>query len=225
MQATISKDIIQKWLTGWSVSRGLPIPSAFRSGFKADVGFEKQKCRYVFPVLNDDFFELAKTVVEPWTFLKVCAPADKLVNLLPPRWVIQPQGYMMHCFHPMKKRALSLNKEFELDLEENGVTYYLQIRDIQGALAASGRVVLIEEIAIYDRISTELEYRRRGLATLLLFELERIALSKGVRKNVLVATEEGRGLYTSLGWDLYSHYTSFVIPLIDSVGSDKLNYS
>lgn len=43
-------------------------------------------------------------------------------------------------------------------------------------------------------------------------ELEKIALSKGVSKNFLVATEQGKSLYESLGWELYSLYTSIVIP-------------
>jgi len=43
-------------------------------------------------------------------------------------------------------------------------------------------------------------------------KLEKIALAKGIKQNVLVATEEGKGLYTSLGWDLFSLYTSIVIP-------------
>lgn len=214
MQATIYKDIVEKWLTGWSVSRGLPPPSPFRSGFKVDVGYEKQKCRYVFPKLNEDFFELANTVVEPWSFLKVCAPPDRLVNFLPTRWVLQPQGYMMYCFRPMIKRALSLNKEFKWELEENGVIHLLKIIDSEGAVAAYGRVVLIDDLAIYDRISTELNYRRRGLASLLVYELERIALAKGVGKNILAATEEGKELYTSLGSGLYSFYTSIVIPTL-----------
>ncbi|HEX8331142.1 MAG TPA: GNAT family N-acetyltransferase [Segetibacter sp.] len=177
-------------------------------------------------MLNEDFFELAKTVVEPWTFLKVCAPPDKLANLLPPRWVIQPQGYMMHCFRPMTNRALPLNSEFKLEWEENGTVHLLKIVDSQGAVAACGRVVLVDDVAVYDRISTEPNYRRKGLASLLMYELERIALVKGVRKNVLVATQEGKGLYTSLGWDLYSLYTSIVIPHFDPVSSnDDLNYS
>jgi hypothetical protein len=44
-------------------------------------------------------------------------------------------------------------------------------------------------------------------------ELEKIALSKGISKNFLVATEEGKPLYESLGWKLYCLYTSIVIPL------------
>jgi hypothetical protein len=43
-------------------------------------------------------------------------------------------------------------------------------------------------------------------------QLEQIALSKEVSQNFLVATEEGKSLYESLGWELYSLYTSIVIP-------------
>jgi len=147
MQEIISKDVVEKWLTGWSISRGLPLPSTFLSGFKVEVNNERQKIRYVFPNLNDDFFLLARTVVEPWVFLKVCAPPENLIHLLPPRWVIQPQGYMMHCYHPMSIKTLIEKKEFKLELEESGATYFLKIKDNLGHLAACGRVIFIDDVA------------------------------------------------------------------------------
>jgi len=45
----------------------------------------------------------------------------------------------------------------------------------------------------------------------LMRELENIALAKGVSKNFLIATEEGKFLYESLGWEVYSLYTSIVM--------------
>lgn len=39
----------------------------------------------------------------------------------------------------------------------------------------------------------------------------RASYSKRVSNNFLVATEEGKALYRSLGWELYSFYTSVVI--------------
>ena len=116
MQENISTDIIEKWLTGWSLSRQVPLPTRFQSGFKVNVGWEKQKTRYVFPNLNDDFLELTKSIAEPWIFLKVCTPADRLRNLLPPGWMIQPQGYMMTCFHRMKERSMNLDGEYRVEL-------------------------------------------------------------------------------------------------------------
>ncbi|HEX8331068.1 MAG TPA: GNAT family N-acetyltransferase [Segetibacter sp.] len=212
MPQSISKVIIEKWLKAWSFSRELPSPTKFKSGFKVDVGYEKQKARYVFPNFNDDFINLAKSIVEPWVFLKVCAAPGELKYVLPQRWEIQPQGYMMTCFHRMADKPVRLDAAYRLKFEVYNSTYLVQIINTHGEVAASGRVVLVDDLAIYDRISTEINHRRKGLATLLMNELEKIALSKGVYRNILVATEEGKSLYQSLGWELYSLYTSFVIP-------------
>lgn len=54
-------------------------------------------------------------------------------------------------------------------------------------------------------------HRRKGLGTLLMKELEKIALANNVTTNFLVATEEGKSLYISLGWEIYSFYSSAVI--------------
>ncbi|WP_288375666.1 GNAT family N-acetyltransferase, partial [uncultured Chryseobacterium sp.] len=64
-------------------------------------------------------------------------------------------------------------------------------------------------------IITEKNHQRKGLATFLLKELEKIALSRGVTNNLLVATEEGKLLYETLGWKLYCLHTSVVIPAED----------
>lgn len=78
--------------------------------------------------------------------------------------------------------------------------------------AAIGRLIIIDGIAFYDRIVTEEKHRRKGLAKKIMAVLEDIALSEGIQHNFLVATEQGRLLYESLGWTLYSVYTSVVIP-------------
>lgn len=212
MQNNISKDIIEKWLKGWALSRELPLPVIYRSGFKVDVGHEKQKVRYVFSELNDDFIHLASSIDEPWVFLKVCASPDELKDYVPSKWEIQPQGYMMSCLHPMKFSNGSLPNEYKLEFDNYNSTFVVRIVTQNGELASIGRVALVDDIAVYDRISTESDHRRKGLASFLIKELEKIALSKGVFKNFLVATEEGKLLYQSLGWEVYSLYTSVVIP-------------
>lgn len=212
MKKEISADIVKKWLKGWSLSRELPLPVHYKSGFKVNVGDERQKTRYVFPELNSDFFQLAETIDEPWVFLKVCTPFDELKNHISEKWVHQPQGYMMSCFGPMKSIDDDLNSDYRLEFDQYNFTHTVKILTRNGELASIGRVVFVEDLAIYDRISTEHNHRRKGLATILMKELERIALSKGVFNNFLVATEEGKKLYESLGWEQYCLYSSIVIP-------------
>ncbi|WP_268846189.1 GNAT family N-acetyltransferase [Flavobacterium aestivum] len=212
MLKNISKDTIERWLKGWSLSRELPLPTKFKSGFKVDVGYEKQKIRYVFPNPSDDFIELANSITEPWVFLKVCATPDTLKNLLPQRWVIQPQGYMMTNSQRMIGEKVNLNDQYKIEFEQYDSTYVIKIIANNGDMAAIGRVVLVDDLAIYDRISTDVNHKRKGLATVLMKELEKIALAKGIHQNFLVATEEGKLLYESLGWKLSCFYTSIVIP-------------
>lgn len=211
MENHISKEIILKWLRAWSLSRGLPSPIPYTSGFKVNVGFENQKVRFVFPNLNEDFFQLAEQIKEPNIFLKFCGSPTEIKYKIPTVWSIEPQGYMMFCFHEMKKKEISLSENYRLSIEVNSGISIIKILTKQNVIAAEGRVVLVEDLAIYDRIITNDNHRRKGLASFLMKELEKIALSKNVCKNFLVATEDGRYLYESLGWELYSLYTSIVI--------------
>jgi hypothetical protein len=208
----VSSDIVEKWLKAWSLSRELPLPVKFASGFKVDVGYEKQKVRYVFPELNDDFIGLSKCIDEPWIFLKVCASPDEVKRCISAKWIIQPQGFMMSCFHTMDFQDIDLPAGYTLEFEHYNSTTLIKIVTKKGELASSGRVVLVDDLAVYDRIETAVNYRRKGLAICLMKELEKIALSKGISNNFLVATEEGKLLYEFLGWELYSLYTSIVIP-------------
>jgi predicted GNAT family acetyltransferase len=66
-------------------------------------------------------------------------------------------------------------------------------------------------VFIYDRIVTDPLHRRRGLATALIGALGATRRSRASRE-ILVATQDGRALYSALGWTLYSHYMTAFIP-------------
>ncbi|MBO9634289.1 MAG: GNAT family N-acetyltransferase [Chitinophagaceae bacterium] len=215
MKSQIDPDILEKWLQGWSLSREFPPPVKYRSGFKVEVGQPTQKARYVFPALTADLIKLSGTIDTPWVFLKACAPPKELMKAFPSKWILQPQGYFMTCFHPMNFRQGRLQSHYHFELKQYNSTFLITIVSDKGELASSGRVVLVDDLAVFDRISTTIDHQRKGLATQLMKELEKIALSNGITKNILVATDEGRQLYQSLGWDPYSYYSSVVIPLKD----------
>ncbi|ATL42292.1 GNAT family N-acetyltransferase [Elizabethkingia sp. HX WHF] len=213
MKEIISAELIEKWLNGWSVSRGVSLPVKYKSGFKIEVGWEEQKSRYVFPFLNKDLIDLAESIEEPWVFLKVCAPCNELTEILPDRWTIQPQGYLMMSENNPEKfenRILADGYSMETEISDDGV-YLIKIKDKNNGLASSGRVVCTDGWAIYDRIETSQSHQRKGLGSYLFAELQKIAERKGIENNILVATEQGRLLYESLGWKVVSLYTSVVI--------------
>ena len=211
MKNSVSKDIIEKWLTAWCLSRQLPLPVQYKSGFRVDVGFEKQKSRYVFPELNEDMIQLSKEIDEPWIYLKFCGLPEEIQNKVADRWKVQPQGFMMHCETPMNILKTELNPAYKLEIEHYNSTSVVRILTQDNELSAEGRVIIVEDISVYDRIFTANGHKRKGLATFLMGELESIALSKKIDTNFLVATSEGKLLYENLGWELYSYYTSIVI--------------
>jgi GNAT superfamily N-acetyltransferase len=215
MKNKVSSKIVESWLKGWCLSRETPFPVPHKSGFYVNVGDEKQKERFVFPELNDDFFQLANSIDEPWVYLKVSTSPDEFIEKIPQRWELQSQGYMMTCFHPMQFPETSLAEGYHLEFSEYNTTFVVRIVAENGEQASIGRVSLIDDCAIYDRIITEKNHQRKGLARFLLKELETIALSKGFSNNLLVATEEGKLLYETLGWKLYCLHTSIVIPSED----------
>ena len=212
MDNSISSEIVENWLKAWSISRELPLPVKFKSGLKVDLGLEKQKTRYVFTELNTDFIQLSKDIDESWVFLKVCASPSEVKRHISKKWIVQPQGYMMSCFHPMTIPNIRLHNDYKLETTNYNSTFVIKIVTHKGEVASTGRLILVDQMAVYDRILTDDNHKRKGLATFLMKELEKIALSKGISKNFLVATEEGKPLYQSLGWKLYSLYTSIVIP-------------
>ncbi|TZF98849.1 GNAT family N-acetyltransferase (plasmid) [Chryseobacterium panacisoli] len=212
MKDRVSVEIVENWLKGWCLSREVSFPVQYKSGFHVMVGDETQKERFVFPQLNDDFFQLADSIDEPWVYLKVSASPEEFEGKIPERWKLQAQGYMMTCFHPMNFPEISLAEGYHLEFSEYNTTFVVRIVAENGEQASIGRVSLINTVAVYDRIITEKNHQRKGLASFLLKELEKIALSKGFSKNLLVATEEGKLLYETLGWKVYCLHSSIVIP-------------
>lgn len=208
----VPEKILEKWLKGWSLSREKPLPEVWKSGYRILVGEEEQKERYVFPEVNEDFISLSESIVQPWIYLKVCASPEEFSTLIPQRWKIQPQGYMMYGPERMKVHKKSFPNGYLMEIfEQQPDLFIVKINTMNNEEAAIGRLIIFGGLAIYDRIVTEESHQRKGLATQVIKELHRIAVSKGVSQNFLVATAQGKLLYESLGWKVYSLYTSIVI--------------
>lgn len=204
--------VVQAWITGWALARETSPPLQIAGGFRVDVGWPRQLVRYVFPRCSEEVQRLAAAIVEPWFFLKVCGGPEDLRPLLPPRWVIQPIGYLMTCSVKMPAGSASVPEGYSLKLMDGLPVPLATIHAPSGEVVASGRVALTGDFAIYDRIETHLDHRRRGLASAVVSALAAVAQSRGQTRGVLVATPDGRSLYETLGWRLHSLYTTAVIP-------------
>jgi GNAT superfamily N-acetyltransferase len=74
------------------------------------------------------------------------------------------------------------------------------IAEVNGDTAARGQAAVTGSDAVFDRIGTELAFRRQGLAGKIMTGLQHWAVSQGADTGLLMASAEGRHLYESLGW-------------------------
>jgi GNAT superfamily N-acetyltransferase len=193
------------WLAARSIARGLPQPVAEHGGLRVDTGSPSELRRYVFAGPVREIRQLALSITTPHVFIKMCGPGEQLLALMPPGWQLQPAGYLMT--HAGGFDAPVLPAGYRLEVSTEQLTTVACIRAEDGAVAASGYAAEYAGVFVFDRIVTEPAHRRRGLGRALMAALGAAQRSSTARR-VLVATEEGRALYASLGWVVHSPYST-----------------
>lgn len=181
--------ILNAWLSARSIARRLPSPVPEYGGFRVDTKSDAEVARWVFPRIGSGLEELARSISEPRYFLKLCGATTE-----PP--------------------ARRLADGYRIKTKRVGMVMEAKIFAETGALAASGYAAETRDVFIYDRIVTEPEHRRKGLGHALMLTLH-AARQHPSSPELLVATEDGRALYSTLGWETISPYSTASI--IDSL--------
>jgi GNAT superfamily N-acetyltransferase len=88
----------------------------------------------------------------------------------------------------------TLHTEIENDLIITRAT-------VHGGVVSSGRMAVVGEDAVADRIETDPAHRRRGLGSAVMVET---AATQGAKRGILIASIDGLRLYRSLGWKVVS---------------------
>jgi GNAT superfamily N-acetyltransferase len=215
---------LKAWATGWSLSRTAPAPVEARVGYRIDVGLPGHRVRYVLPRFDR---ELVTGPHEPGTWLKIAADPGNVE--LDDRWQVEPVEYLMtsrldnpdqptsRLRHPEQPSQMDLPpsprplhvrpaSEYEVRTVEDGALVRVRV-ELEGLVAARGQIAVSGAFAVVDQVATEPEYRRRGLGSVVMAALGRAAVRRGATSGVLVATEDGRALYSRLGWKVLSPIT------------------
>ena len=207
-QATL--ELLRGWLAARSIARDLPQPVSEHGGLRVETGLPNEIRRFVFAEPHSAISELAQTIFAPNIFIKLCGTGEQLLALVPPRWWLQDPSYLMTYDGPCgARRALGAAYRLEMTNERNVTS--VRILDNDGALAASGYAAEYGGAFVYDRIVTEEAHRRQGLGRAVMAALGS-ARRSSASQQVLVATEDGRALYSSLGWTVHTPYATVVIP-------------
>ncbi len=203
--------LLETWLIGWALTRGCAPPLVHGGGWRVEVGLPDQLRRHVFASDCATLRELGDTVTEPWVWLKACMRHDQMRAIMPPRWRVRAEPSWFMRFDGAPPPASRVATGYELRAFDEAGAHVIQVHAADGTQAARGRMAVVGDCAIFDRIRTEDAHRRRGLGRALMAALHARAHARGAVRGLLAATQDGHALYTTLGWEVQSPYASAVI--------------
>ena len=206
----LSLPLIERWLTGRSLARGLALPFHHVGGLCVEVDAVDELRRHVFLDAGPALQACAAHIQSPLILLKAAVAPDVMRAALPNRWNIDDVAYLMQGPPAAGTNApLPLSYHMSLAAEHGG--YVVRVTHASGEIAASGRVAVHRGCAVFDQIVTEEAYRRLGLGTAVMLNLDAVAKNAGATERLLVATKAGRGLYERLGWRVLAPWSTAVL--------------
>ncbi|WP_017586411.1 GNAT family N-acetyltransferase [Nocardiopsis ganjiahuensis] len=201
--------LIGRWVHGWALTRDTPAPVRVPHGHRLDVGVRGHRVRHVLPDARHAAW-LSRSLSAPDSWLKVCGPREETVAALDPRWRVEDTEYLMTV--ELSPVPVPVPAPYTARVSRRGSSYVARALTAEGAGAAGALMATYEGTAVFDQVVTEPEHRRAGLARALMNALGRTARAQGVYTGLLVATEEGRGLYEHLGWEVVCPLTPARLP-------------
>lgn len=208
--AKIESELIRRWLNGWTVVRSLPEAEPVES---AGDGL-RSKCDQpgreveVFALRADEEPEslarLAASVAAAqqitWLTVPTLRPGtvEAVVSAAGLELLHRSEWFMTTDLteHPQHTPAAP----YEREVRTEGPVTVVSFQGPSGEVAARGTIAVVGADAIADRIETDPAHRRRGLGRAMMSALAEAAVAQGARTGLLIASEEGQRLYSSLGW-------------------------
>lgn len=209
MTAALTPELLAGWLSARSIARGVPAPVEDGGGWRVDTASAAERCRYVFLDADDGFRALADAIDTPRVFLKACARPTDVLAIVPPRWTLQSVAWMMLQVPQATDPAARLPNGYRLDLTTQDEVLCAVVLDAAGNPAAGGYAASAGGVFCYDRIVTQPDHYRQGLGRVIMATLGQHQPAGTHR--VLAATDAGRALYETLGWQVVAPYTTIEI--------------
>jgi hypothetical protein len=202
--------IATAWATGWTLTRNKSSPVPQPYGCKIDLGHPEHLERHVVVEFDPDILQaLTSKLQTPGTWLKVCASPEKVTPLLHENWQVQAPEYLMAV--TLDETAAGTHHGYQLSLSTSGAVTDAELRELDGQLAAKGKVAVSDGYATFDQIITEVAHQRKGLGRVIMAALVKLSIAQGASVGVLVATEQGRALYQAIGWSMVSPVTAAIV--------------
>ncbi|GAB2940080.1 GNAT family N-acetyltransferase [Nonomuraea fastidiosa] len=201
---------VRAWVDGWVISRKAPRPVREPWGLRVDVGLPGHVARHIVSAPTPEILRrLTATIRTPGTWLKLCAPPEAVAPLLPEPWAVQDPEFMMTA--RLVRDPVPAPDGYTLAVTTRAGVTVARVLTAAGEVAARGQFAIAGETAVIDQVETAANHRRRGLGTVVMKTIATAATSMGATNGVLVATAQGRALYSTLGWTLHTPMTAAVL--------------
>jgi GNAT superfamily N-acetyltransferase len=199
------RDLIVRWQRGWGVARTLPAAEDVGGGLRSHCMQPGRDVEYVaLDVDPASLTRLAERVrteaAVTWLTVLTTDPEGAVPALTAAGLILLKRSEMLMTVdlhgHPRHTPAAP----YRVDSSRDGLAVTATVRDESGVVASRGTMGLSGTDAVADRIETIPAHRRKGLAAAVMSALARDAVEHGAERGILVASEDGQRLYTSLGW-------------------------
>ncbi|MEV4720535.1 GNAT family N-acetyltransferase [Micromonospora noduli] len=130
---------------------------------------------------------------------------------LPPQWKLADTGYLMTTTYRADSDTTPPSP-YTARLQTSGDVVTAIVLDLEGYVAASGRLTTADAFGIVDQVETAPAHRSRGLGNVVVRSLAPHALRLDADTGVLVATDDGHRLYRALGWTVRTPVAAAYIP-------------
>lgn len=201
--------LAEVWAHGWALARDVGAPTRSGQAHRLEVGLPQHRVRYVVASARA-LARHAPSWNGPGTVVKVFGPRPEAVAALGSGWRVGRGEVLMTA--PLTARRDPAPEPYRLQIQSQGGTHRALALTWQGEPAAEAWAALHGSHAVFDRVCTAPAHRRRGLGRALMGALGRISASQGAERGVLVATQAGRALYRSLGWQEHCEVTPALRP-------------
>ncbi|MFF0743908.1 GNAT family N-acetyltransferase [Streptomyces sp. NPDC004111] len=216
MALATTTDAVRAWTQGWAVSRGSADPVPQPWGVTIDIGLAQAVSRHVlFDRYASDEATVTKLVrpdAAPGTWVKFVEPPEAVAPWMPDNWEYDTPGHLMTLPLVPGTAAPDVPPGHTLRTWTRAGLTKVLVLAADGGLGVRGQVAVTGRTAVIDQVETNPLHRRKGLGTLVMRTLEACAAEQGAEDCVLGATDEGRALYTTLGWHRVSPLTGIFRP-------------
>lgn len=205
MRANLSDELFKTWIAGWASCRGYqPLDDGNTvSVLLTDQGNQRE--HFLFEPSREEFLEFAEeTRADPNRSLTVVTnQAQELLAAAQPLNLRMTDGRQALMCLDMEGQDVEdprpPDDSFVLEHFRDAACrrVFVSVGDEQ---AARGSVAVQDQYAVYDRIVTSENFRRRGLGSYVMRALTAAVLDNDVDNGLLLASEDGRQLYQFLGW-------------------------